>query len=574
MDARPTHPVLLLASCVREKRDGTLTIKTNKVVRQFRFKNGDLVSFFTNTKAELAATLLHKKNLLSKEAYEKHLTELPTLKTDPWDHFLFLGTFAKETLPALRTENLRIVMANLGIAAGVEHSFQTQTFPTSEVLLSGPSFVLLACAELSAETILAIQPAFGEDTAGILLPKAFEKEIPPLPITPEERGLITVLQHNKTVKEVFSASFLGRERILKLLLAYWMLEWTIVKGTSEKIFDDLLSSLTPEQLRVRQECMAFVADISVKSYYDWLSVARYALPQEIQQSAMKIMEHSHSPATEKVFLPAEKSQLKQILQHAEMVLGILLHPAKRAQYDAFLSSGKSGSFVEKNRGLQALDTIAHAQRLEKDGKKEAVVQVFEEATNDSDASPEVLYAFVLALLRMFGPADTAYRDKALGLMKRLLDKHPQHMQVLLCASEWLKATNQTAKAYEFLKKGFALYPHQPYFRAQLLCMHESVPEAPAVVIEHLYSARERLNLYQWLNISPQATLSDIRNAYRECSKTLHPDRFFQTDSVDLKDKAKHVYKRIVEAYSTLKDHNKKRSYDEAAFAGTPKNLQA
>ena len=66
-----------------------------------------------------------------------------------------------------------------------------------------------------------------------------------------------------------------------------------------------------------------------------------------------------------------------------------------------------------------------------------------------------------------------------------------------------------------------------------------------------------MDLYSILGLSPGASAADIRRAYRRLSRRYHPD-------INPGDKAAEtLYRRISEAYETLSDPDRRRSYDNS-----------
>jgi len=64
------------------------------------------------------------------------------------------------------------------------------------------------------------------------------------------------------------------------------------------------------------------------------------------------------------------------------------------------------------------------------------------------------------------------------------------------------------------------------------------------------------NYYQILNISKDATLEEIKKAYKKLALKYHPDR-----NINKKKEAEQKFKEIVEAYTILSNENLRKKYD-------------
>jgi tetratricopeptide (TPR) repeat protein len=71
------------------------------------------------------------------------------------------------------------------------------------------------------------------------------------------------------------------------------------------------------------------------------------------------------------------------------------------------------------------------------------------------------------------------------------------------------------------------------------------------------------NYYKVLGVSENATLQEIRKAYLNLSKELHPDRLSSNTNPSLKKLAEERLKLVNEAYDTLKDKASRLAYDES-----------
>ena len=70
------------------------------------------------------------------------------------------------------------------------------------------------------------------------------------------------------------------------------------------------------------------------------------------------------------------------------------------------------------------------------------------------------------------------------------------------------------------------------------------------------------NFYEYMEITPEATTSEIRKAYRKLSLILHPDKNTAEDA-NLK------FRWLAAIYETLKDPEKRKIYDKVLVDGLP-----
>src|SRR5688572_26832681 len=70
-----------------------------------------------------------------------------------------------------------------------------------------------------------------------------------------------------------------------------------------------------------------------------------------------------------------------------------------------------------------------------------------------------------------------------------------------------------------------------------------------------------MELYALLGLSPAASAAEIKRAFRRLSRRYHPD-------INPGDRAaESLYRRISEAYETLVDPDRRRSYDHSEVKG-------
>ncbi|GEQ72966.1 hypothetical protein JCM33374_g6654 [Metschnikowia sp. JCM 33374] len=82
----------------------------------------------------------------------------------------------------------------------------------------------------------------------------------------------------------------------------------------------------------------------------------------------------------------------------------------------------------------------------------------------------------------------------------------------------------------------------------------------------LYSSAQ-LNFYQVLELSPSASLKEIKMQFKRLSKKYHPDLNAHLGDED-KEANNQKFVQMVSAYDTLKDQKKRKSYDETLSPST------
>lgn len=84
----------------------------------------------------------------------------------------------------------------------------------------------------------------------------------------------------------------------------------------------------------------------------------------------------------------------------------------------------------------------------------------------------------------------------------------------------------------------------------------------SIECEALVGILDELDYFQLLKIPTSAALAEVKAAYYRESRRFHPDRVFHLDDASLKSRVMHVYKRITEAYSVLRDEVRRGKYLE------------
>lgn len=88
----------------------------------------------------------------------------------------------------------------------------------------------------------------------------------------------------------------------------------------------------------------------------------------------------------------------------------------------------------------------------------------------------------------------------------------------------------------------------------------SLDPAQAAELEVRCSQLDELDYFEVLKIPKDAAPAAIKKAFYSESRTYHPDRFYQLESKELKERVHELYKRITEAYYVLRDDTKRKKY--------------
>src|SRR5438128_11023538 len=85
-------------------------------------------------------------------------------------------------------------------------------------------------------------------------------------------------------------------------------------------------------------------------------------------------------------------------------------------------------------------------------------------------------------------------------------------------------------------------------------------EAFEIEAQALAQVLDELDYFQILKIGQNASPPEIKAAYYRESRAYHPDRFSTLPPSELKDNIGKIYKRINEAYVSLREDNKRMKY--------------
>jgi tetratricopeptide (TPR) repeat protein len=197
--------------------------------------------------------------------------------------------------------------------------------------------------------------------------------------------------------------------------------------------------------------------------------------------------------------------------------------------------------------------------LKDGGDPQASLRVLETLTKGENASGKAIAQYCSLQLNSETKRDPEKIKSILSILQAGAALQPPVAEVFECLGDWSKELGDAAKAKNAYKKALDL---SPFLAGAFETLSEiDKPYAIEVVLMSIEKNLKNYNYYELLDVDAKASAAAIQKAYRNCTKRFHPDRFFQLDDPKMQDLAKLVYKRMVEAYMTLKNSARRTEYD-------------
>jgi tetratricopeptide (TPR) repeat protein len=103
---------------------------------------------------------------------------------------------------------------------------------------------------------------------------------------------------------------------------------------------------------------------------------------------------------------------------------------------------------------------------------------------------------------------------------------------------------------------------------------QSASSVTKEMIQHAYASMELQDHYEMLGVGRSATPVEIKKAYFNYAKLYHPDRHFDPEMNDMKEKLEALFARIHEAYETLSSKTVRDKYNLDLASGVRKHAPA
>jgi curved DNA-binding protein CbpA len=548
-------PLLELGECVRERRTGVLTFQNEKQVRQFFFQNGNPYFALSNVKSELPGSFLKEKGALTETQYAAYLEEIRKPKTNLWEACLRAGASA-DAMAQARSGYAIHLGKTCAIGAPGASKFQVLELEQPQAHLHGLSFLIGALSSLPQDQLAPLCPDLVPDSA-VKFDEKLEKAVSPLPLAPEEKGLVTVIKNNRTVADVFSSSFLGKEKIERLLVALWLFGLLKVENAKSVERKQHESSLSQGDAQFVALLRKKFSESSKTTYYEWLAVTPDSKSEKIKAAAEQWIEKLSSPQVEKMFLKEDVKILSKLIAQIKEASQVLTNVAQRAEYDTYIASGKRGSFVQTSAVGREQEVMHKVTASLSSGKPMEAFTAVQSSLAALPDSPVLLTELARLTLKAFPNPTDEQKDKALSGLKKAMATTPLPATFEVLA-EWMEKAGQKEKAVEAYKRAIALAPHSVSAQEGLnrLAPGQSMNNAVLALLKGV----DRFSHYELLGIPDSASVREIQAAYRDCTKRFHPDLFFNAEPT-IKNGANQIYKQMVRAYMTLKSADKRADYD-------------
>ncbi|MFH1017789.1 MAG: DnaJ domain-containing protein [Pseudomonadota bacterium] len=549
----------MLGAAVRTRTSGILKVRSGQIVRQLVFRDGSVILAASNARSEVPGAFLQREGRFTVEQFNRHVEEARKTKTPIWELAAREAALTAAEEALLKPKYVVQIAKTVFTTAPADVEFQPGDVSAgSAASVHGVRLLIDAASDAAPGLPEGLCPDLLSQNR-IAVNQVVEKAWGSLPLGPEERGLLTVVRNNSSVAEVRSASFLGEPRITRLLLAFWLAGLVSLERAAAADLREYEAKLSPTDAQERRRLLALHARRTETTYYEWLSLSPKVSLEEVRRAGSEQIEKLASPQTERLFLPPERKVLEDLAVSTREALAVLQNPPQRREYDAFLASGRRGSFASESKVGREHELLREGARLLEQGNTEEALRTWADGISELPGTVALLTEFARAALKAGKASDSGTRTKVTSALKQALEADARNAVLYEVLGEWMEALGQPARAIEAFRRAASFAPHSRPAQNGLLRLDPK--NAPLLAVLALKKTYDQLTYYALLGIAPSALLKDIQAAYRQCTRRFHPDRFFKSDDAAAKDAANAIYKRMVKAYTTLKSPEKRAEYD-------------
>lgn len=563
-DMAKISPAHLLFEIYDNKASGLLAIQTDKVVRRVAFMSGAPVTAVSNLKGETLGPLLQRLGKISEAEANKIMAMTGTPQPTPTAMLASLGRFTPPQIQQLielaQSERLKLLV---GIKEGAA------TFNAAASVPSGTPIGNFLRAYLDGIT------AFYDETRvkrffPQITPQShvkFDKDqfyaIKDTALTPEERGIATLASTSDTVEAALQQSYLSphekQQNIAKLMLV----KIIALESAADREAKEIDAKLTPDDRKLKNQLeMLLAKEDKGTSYYELLGVQPNSSKIEIESRCEALAKQFAPSVTARLYPKTQQQRPQLLLELLKQIRDTLANDRQRAEYGEFLASGKQGKFHQQSKTVAVDRAVQEGNALATQNKFLEAYNLFKQALTGAPRDPRLLAWAGWTLYKSNPPG--AAREKAQELLNFAAKADPNCVEAQLYLAEIDVENGEHDKAKQHLTLLLRLDPKHARAK-ELLGMSGGAGERTSIEIGAMFDNLEKLDYYTLLDIKRDAKRDEIQKAYHLKTKQFHPDRFFTQKDATLRDKARALYKRCVEAYMVLKTPGKRKEYDEMLF---------
>lgn len=551
-------------SAIKNQSTGILKVQSATSNRQFIFSKGICLDIGSNLKEELPGTFLFQQKILDDHQYQSYLQKCSAPKTNQW---LLANTEAHlqpSDLFDKRRMHAKIIIKNIQPSQITNVQFQTlPNLPAGEPIIETMDVFLSLAAKFTSEQIKDYKKEFLDPTTRVTVIREPDKT----ELDEDQGGLFTVIQHNATLSEILDSSFLDKEKIFQWLLAFEMTGFIRCESSSESEKRRFFDSLTELQKKNRELLKKELQRVTHGNFYETLELESDADVRDIDQALQKLTQKFSHESFNNLFYKGEEILPVVILEKIRYAHSVLSNGEKKKEYDSFVGKGSNQNFLDQSQTLLEEKLLSELNQLVTERKfDEAIAFIGKNVTEHPEFIK--LYSTLVDLVRGLKMNSEELNQKIFAWFKIGISKNPQEGQLFLLLGEWCLSLSQQSNALKAFQKALHIRAGSSKIRNYILQIDPK--EGRQIIVESVYQSLEGLNHFEMLGLEPIATEKEIRDSYREISKHLHPDRFFNSNNQSLKEMAKRVFKEMVASYMVLKEDQKRKDYLDHLFSSKRK----
>ena len=554
-DLSTNNVATILFELFTQKFSGQADFQTDKIIRRLVFSNGLPLSAQSNLRSETTIPLLKTIEAIS-------ASELATLQSNaanaklPLQQLLALVNKSDSELLAKIQKQLLQKRVCLLFAL---NKGTCKLKPAAANSQNGNMDIFRGYFDgidnhFNYERIAKEYPALAEENA-IIFNQDLSYELEGLPFIPEEKGIVTIASSSATIAEVFQSSLLEKSQVMRNLLKIYLLRILNTESPLQLQERQLNESLDDAQRRLKARVSEMIHNNRARqNYFELLNVTVDSSQAELDAHYQKLMNRCSLENIKPLFTNTSYQELENLIMTIETAYKTLSDDKRKQEYNEFLKSGKGGSFESQSITL-AIDKVVREARTHFNMQKYSeAFKLFQDALKKYPKNPLIVSWLGITHFRLAKDA-----EKASALCKQAIQIDDSCNEAYMHLAEILHESGHTDQAKDYLSK---LIQRKPDHTEALSLLKKVDPkEAVGVELQALYDSIETINYYALLGLNRDAKLNEIKTAYRVKTKQFHPDRFFTKDTGNIKEQARTIYKRVVEAYMVLRNAPKRQEYD-------------